>query len=270
MDDEQLTPVWKALSDPTRRGILDLLKERPRTTGELSENFDQLSRFAVMKHLSVLTEAGLVVVRPRGRERWNYLNAIPLQQIAERWLRPYEAHWASNLLNLKRYAERGQGVAESMADLSPKMEAIQIEQEVVIEADPGRVFDGLLDVDAWWSYRYSADSKGLVLEPRVGGRFYEFFDEADEGALYGVVTLFKRPEQIVISGSIGMSEAIIGLVQFELEAHERGTLLKLSHQATGPISQATREGYTVGWKALLGENLKQFVELGVPFQRQGE
>jgi len=58
--------VWKALADPTRRAILDLLRERAHTTGELSGAFPSLTRFAVMKHLGVLEEAGLVVVSARG------------------------------------------------------------------------------------------------------------------------------------------------------------------------------------------------------------
>jgi DNA-binding transcriptional ArsR family regulator len=90
MSDDDLTPIWKALADPTRRKILDLLQERPRTTGDLCTSF-KVSRFAVMKHLSVLEQAKLIVVRRRGRERWNYLNAVPLQRIYERWLRPFEA-----------------------------------------------------------------------------------------------------------------------------------------------------------------------------------
>jgi DNA-binding transcriptional ArsR family regulator len=89
------------LSDPTRRKILDLLKERPCTTGELSAAFEHLSRFAMMKYLAVLEAGELIVVRPHGRERWNQLNVVPLQQIYERWLKPYEARWASSLLQLK-------------------------------------------------------------------------------------------------------------------------------------------------------------------------
>jgi len=86
--DDGAGAVWRALADPTRRAILDLLRERPRTTGELTEAFPT-SRFAVMKHLAVLQKAGLVVVRRRGRERWNHLNGVPLRTAYERWMRPY-------------------------------------------------------------------------------------------------------------------------------------------------------------------------------------
>jgi DNA-binding transcriptional ArsR family regulator len=85
-----LDPVWKALAEPHRRSILDRLRDGPKTTGELVRPFD-LSRFAVMKHLRVLERAALVVVRRRGRERWNYLNPVPIQTIYERWITPYAA-----------------------------------------------------------------------------------------------------------------------------------------------------------------------------------
>jgi DNA-binding transcriptional ArsR family regulator len=62
-----------------------------------------------MKHLSVLEEADLVVVARRGRERWNHLNAIPIQRVYERWITPFEGLWASSLLRLKESAERKGG-----------------------------------------------------------------------------------------------------------------------------------------------------------------
>ena len=96
--------TWRALSDPSRRRILDLLRQRPATTGELSESFD-FSRFAVMKHLKVLEQAGLILVERRGRERYNHLNAVPIQAIYRRWIRPFEALPADRLLQLKALVE---------------------------------------------------------------------------------------------------------------------------------------------------------------------
>jgi len=89
--------VWKALADPSRRRLLDHLKEGPRTTGELAARFP-VSRFAVMKHLAILERAGLIIVERQGRERWNSLNAVPLRQIYERWISGYADHWAASLL----------------------------------------------------------------------------------------------------------------------------------------------------------------------------
>jgi DNA-binding transcriptional ArsR family regulator len=100
-DQPDLDPVWKALSDPTRRGILDLLRESPRLTGEIVERFPHLSRVGVVKHIEVLRQADLVLVREDGRRRINRLNPVPIQQIYERWVRGFEGTWASVLLDLK-------------------------------------------------------------------------------------------------------------------------------------------------------------------------
>jgi len=96
--------IWKALADPARRQILDLLRDAPRRTGEICAQFS-VSRFAVMKHLDVLEAAGLVIVRRAGRVRWNHLNPTPLQEIHERWMTPYMALWSHHLLDLKKTVE---------------------------------------------------------------------------------------------------------------------------------------------------------------------
>ncbi len=96
-----LDPVWKALSDPTRRAILDLLHAGPRKTTEIVEAFPHLTRFGVMKHLDVLRDAGLVLTREEGRQRVNSLNAVPIRQIYERWVSRYQEFWADSLLRLQ-------------------------------------------------------------------------------------------------------------------------------------------------------------------------
>ena len=98
--------VWRALASPVRRRMLDLLKDGPRTTGDIASRFDDLSRYAVMQHLGVLEEAGLVVVTRRGRERFNHLNPVPIRQIYERWISRYAEMDATKLLALKRHVER--------------------------------------------------------------------------------------------------------------------------------------------------------------------
>ncbi len=102
---DKLDAVWKALSDPTRRAILDLLRDGPRTTTELVQQFPHLSRFGVMKHLDVLRESGLVETRDEGRQRVNSLNATPIRQIYERWVGPFQEYWAGHLLGIKSAAE---------------------------------------------------------------------------------------------------------------------------------------------------------------------
>lgn len=97
--------IWKALSDATRRAILDLLREGPKQTTEIVEAFADLSRFGVMKHLDVLREAGLVKTRREGRRRINSLNVTPLRDVIERWIGKYESYWANTMLRVRDSAE---------------------------------------------------------------------------------------------------------------------------------------------------------------------
>jgi DNA-binding transcriptional ArsR family regulator len=97
--------VWRALASPHRRRILDALRTERRTTGDLAELLPDLSRYAVMQHLGVLVEAGLVLVHREGRVRWNSLNVVPLQRIYERWITPYQSLWAAAMLDIKRRVE---------------------------------------------------------------------------------------------------------------------------------------------------------------------
>jgi DNA-binding transcriptional ArsR family regulator len=102
---DEMDAAWRALANPTRRGILDLLAEGPLTTGALAERFDDLSRFAVMQHLKVLEEADLVIPVREGRKRYNYLNPIPIQQVYDRWVSRYMQPWTDALTSLKHELE---------------------------------------------------------------------------------------------------------------------------------------------------------------------
>ncbi|MGA9981003.1 MAG: helix-turn-helix domain-containing protein [Candidatus Sulfotelmatobacter sp.] len=102
---DELDPVWKALSDSTRRAILDFLRERPRTTTEIVDAFPHLTRFGVMKHLDVLRHSHLVQTREAGRQRVNSLNVVPIRQIYERWVGPFQELWSGELLRIKDLAE---------------------------------------------------------------------------------------------------------------------------------------------------------------------
>jgi DNA-binding transcriptional ArsR family regulator len=93
--------VFKALAAPIRRAILDALKDQPQTTGALCARFADLDRCTVMQHLKVLEEADLVIARREGRERWNYLNALPIKHIHDRWIGPYAMHAVAILDRLK-------------------------------------------------------------------------------------------------------------------------------------------------------------------------
>jgi len=99
--------VWAALANPLRRRILDVIAELPATTGAIVTSLEE-DRHVVMQHLRVLRDVDLVRVEPRGRERLNHLNPVPLQDAVGRWISRYEQHWAAALIGLRDTIEAAQ------------------------------------------------------------------------------------------------------------------------------------------------------------------
>lgn len=95
--------AYAVLAEPTRRRMLDMLRDRERTVTELVAHVG-LSQPGVSKHLKLLREAGLVTVRAEGKHRWYGLRAEPLAEVAE-WLEPYRIHWSARLDALERHLE---------------------------------------------------------------------------------------------------------------------------------------------------------------------
>ncbi len=93
--------VYKALADSRRREILDLLKDERKTTGDICSHFKNLDRCTVMQHLGVLEKAGLVIVKKEGKYRWNYLDAVPIREIYDRWINKYASPSVEMLTRLK-------------------------------------------------------------------------------------------------------------------------------------------------------------------------
>ena len=109
-DDPDLHGVFKALADPSRRFLLDLLYERDgRTLSDLEAELvatTTMTRFGVMKHLKVLEEADLVVTRRQGREKLHFLNPVPIRLIHDRWIDKYTERNVTALLDLKHQLEK--------------------------------------------------------------------------------------------------------------------------------------------------------------------
>jgi uncharacterized protein YndB with AHSA1/START domain len=146
------------------------------------------------------------------------------------------------------------------------MEA-SIEQDITIQAPREDVFDALTqEISAWWGppYVHSSGAKGLVLEPQVGGRLYEDLG-AEEGLLLATVVFIKRPNELRMIGSMGLPGLVQGVIQFQFEPKDEGTLLKLSHRMMGEVGQEIRTAYDGGWQMLLETRLRNFVEHGTRY-----
>jgi len=258
MERDQLDTVWPALADPTRRRLLDLLRGGPRTTGALCSEFE-MSRFGVMKHLGVLESAGLVVVRRKGRQRFNYLNAVPLRLVYERWVDKYADHWSRSLLDLKQLAEQG----------ARPMKSFEIVQELTINAPRAKVWTALTtDIGKWWAFHIGKPGSQISVDARLGGVFAERWGDG-EGALWGTVTFLTLGEKLRLEGALGMSGSGTNKYTYELEDADGGTLLKLTHYAYGLSDDDTdaESRFTEGWQMLLGKCLPAWLEHGTTYDQ---
>ena len=113
LNDRDMDAVFQALAHESRRRMLDIVKEEPGIgVGALAGEFD-VSRIAVMKHLAVLEDAGLIVSEKDGRTRRLYFNAAPIQMIHDRWTTEYSAYWAGELTRIKYLAEAREALADN-------------------------------------------------------------------------------------------------------------------------------------------------------------
>lgn len=256
--------VWRALSSPVRRRMLDGLRRGPRTTSELGEAFPSLSRYAVMQHLAVLEDAGLVLVRREGRHRYNFLNAVPLRQVYERWVSRYAGQAAGEVLRVKRFVERH--ASEPAGDegrrglpMDDLIRILKIESEVRLSATPEQVFDAItVHFGDWWPHRFRQGA-GLVLEPRIGGRCYEDWG-GGAGALYAEVTHFDPPATLCLRGPWGLNGESQVIMWWYIEPSDGGVLLKRSFRAWGQFSEEMAERYRQGAETAIVHNLKSYVE----------
>lgn len=117
---DAMDPVFRALADVTRREILDaLFSEDGQTVGHLCARFEErMSRFGVMKHLSVLADAGLVVAVREGRTKRLFLNPVPIEQVADRWIGKYAARFTAALVGLQQHVEAGPAHPVEQEDLA--------------------------------------------------------------------------------------------------------------------------------------------------------
>jgi uncharacterized protein YndB with AHSA1/START domain len=178
--------VFRALSDPHRRELLDRLFERDgRTLADLDRHLP-MTRFGTMKHLRVLEAAGLVVTRRAGREKLHYLNPVPIRLIHDRWIHKYAEPWVGALGELKRSLE-----AETMQTVGATKEKVMTAPrhvyEVYIRTTPERLWEAITKAEFTKDYYYGTLVKS---EWKAGAPMsYEYPDGrvAAEGRVIEVV-----------------------------------------------------------------------------------
>jgi DNA-binding transcriptional ArsR family regulator len=260
---DDYTPLWKALSDPKRQQIISLLQDRPRTTGDLCSHFD-VSRFAVMKHLNVLVETGLVKVKREGRQRWNFLDEGLLQQ-----LQAVQLENNGPFLSFLGEETAAAANAEQTTYTNGSPPAhISLKQSLPVP--PTALFAALTsDIGHWWPGTRAAQSETaqVVMETKLNGRFYELFggDHGGEayGTLHATITYYDPPHELHLVGPFNLIDSLAySLVRLRLTAdpdRPGHTQLQLDQQLISPATAQQTADYRTCWQDLFSNHLQPYI-----------
>ncbi|MCE7981397.1 MAG: polyketide cyclase [Caldilinea sp. CFX5] len=177
--------VFKALADVNRRKLLDLLKERNGQTLSALQVHLPMSRFGCMKHLHILEEAGLVTTRRIGREKYHYLNPVPIQLVYDRWINKYSAARASALVDLKTVLEGGKVMS---TEAKPRLV-----NQIIIMAPQERVWAAITTPEFTARYYYGST---LKTDLTVGSPF-TYYMANGAPIIEGEVLVAEPPNRLV-------------------------------------------------------------------------
>ncbi len=242
--------VFKALSDPTRRALLDLLRKKDgQTVSELVDQTD-LTRFGVMKHLKVLEEASLVTTRKTGRFKHLYLNAMPIQHLADRWIAPYVQPHARALADLKTHLE--QETAMSHPDFV---------LETYIRTTPERLWQALTDPEQTKIYYFNSAVKS---DWTVGSPIQYLWPD-NQLMLDGTILEIDPPKKLVTSFIPHFTEKPGPETKVTYEIDQQGPVCKVTliHETAEGVPQ----GIQSGWMKIMN-GLKTLLETGEPLGLQ--
>jgi uncharacterized protein YndB with AHSA1/START domain/predicted transcriptional regulator len=246
---DEMEPVFKALADPHRRSLLDHLHERDGQTLTELQGYLPMSRFGVMKHLKLLEEAGLVTTRKVGREKFHYLNPVPIQQVYDRWVSKYAQDWARALVGLK-YA------LEEPAVIATKTHVLT----VFIRTTPERLWEALTDGDITRLYYFGSRFESDL----TNGSAYRYAGDGDFTLIAGEVLEADPPRKLVTTfNAMWMPEEQRGpttTVTYEIEPAGEACKLTLVHEGLDPAMEITSNVFN-GWSLILS-SLKSYLETG--------
>lgn len=253
--------VFRALADASRRALLDALRDRGgQSLRELGEGLD-MTRQAVAKHLGVLEDAGLVVTSWHGREKHHHLNAAPINDVADRWIRRYDRARAEALADLKTALEETE-----MSDDFVYVSYIRTTPEKLWQAltDPAfitRYFEGGGPQSDW-----QVGSKVLwSMEGEAHHDWDQHVLEADPPRRLAYTWHNYQPEMAEMFGwsderLAELQQEKRSKVTFDIEPAGQAVKLTVTHDDFAPDSEMLR-GVSQGWPGLLS-NLKSLLETG--------
>jgi uncharacterized protein YndB with AHSA1/START domain/DNA-binding transcriptional ArsR family regulator len=239
-------PVFKALADPTRRYLLDSLREHNgQTLGELCERVD-MARQSATQHLAVLEAANLVTTVRRGRQKLHYLNPVPLNEIQERWIERFERPRLRALSAVKRRAEE---------DMSDRPTFVYV---IYIHSTPDRVWEALTDADLTAEYWGHSN----VSDWQVGSSWeHQRIDGTAVADVVGTVVESAPPTRLVTTWAAPDAAPTTEPSQVTFDIEPYGDIVRLTVTHENLADEAERAGAAAGWAAVLS-NLKSLIETG--------
>jgi uncharacterized protein YndB with AHSA1/START domain/DNA-binding transcriptional ArsR family regulator len=260
--------VFKALADPTRREILDSLFDRSgQALTELEEPLP-MSRFGVMKHLTVLEEAGLVLTRRRGRQKLHFLNAVPIRLVYERWVSKFEGAWSANLSQLKKELEdepMDQPSSTSFAEGSVPITDSAV-FEIYIKTSPERLWEAITDDEMRRRYNFGV---GISSEWTAGSGYESTHPMAPGPISAGENLEVDPPHRLVQSFNALWDEDVekegTSRVTWEIEPVGDSCRLTVVHDRLGSNPSPALYG---GWPMILS-GLKTLLESGETLDTPG-
>lgn len=241
LEAREVDAVFKALADPTRRLLLDRLREHNgQTLRDLCEHLD-MARQSATQHLDVLGQAGLVTVVRRGRERLHYLNPAPIHEIEERWISGFEKPRLLALSSIKHQAEEYAMTTESVTP-TPVPTYVYV---TYIRASAEQVWQALTDADL--TARYWAHANVSDWKP---GSDWEHRRVDGSGAVdvVGKVIAAEPPNRLVITFDDSLDTEKPGgpsVVTFLAEPHEDIVRLTVTHENLP--NKEMLDGISLGW-----------------------
>jgi uncharacterized protein YndB with AHSA1/START domain len=245
--------IFKALSDPSRRLLLDALKRlEPQTLIELERVLPEITRFGVMKHLKVLEDANLVSARKVGREKFHYLNPIPIQIVADRWISRFAAPFAMALSDIKNKAER-------LTMTKPPNQVY----EILIKATPEIVWEALTSPTKTPAFNFGARVEG---DWRTGGKITYWTPDGNvmwDGEILDCTPPFKLVTTFRANWELDFASDRPSKVTYEITEVMPGvSKLAVLHEDFDDETP-TYKSVAQGWMVILS-GLKTLIETGQP------
>jgi len=247
--------IFKALNDPARRALLDSLRAKDgQTLSELLPQFE-MTRFGVMKHLGLLEEAGLITTRKQGRFKYHYLNAVPLQEVIDRWIEPLlAAPLARGMIDLKSHLEG----TKPMLDTDKKPDFVH---QTMIRCTQDALWDALTRADQMAAHHFACSAAEGQAQ-QAGDALVMLRRDGSTMLTQRVTRIAPKSRlEMTFEPNFGEDDKTVSHMAFLIEAEGPFCKLTCEHYEIPPAHANVRDG----WSRFIA-SLKSWLETGEPIK----